>query len=45
MATQPDHIFLTHPVELDGAEVEGGPASPNVDTSATIPVVVLWDVP
>jgi hypothetical protein len=45
MPTQPDHIFLTHPVELDGAEVEGGPASPAVDTSATIPVVVLWHAP
>src|SRR5262249_26722667 len=45
MPTQPDHIFLTHPVELDGTEVEGGTASPNVDTSATIPVVVLWDAP
>jgi hypothetical protein len=45
MPTQPDHVFLAHPVELDGAEVEGGTASPNVDTSATIPVVVLWDAP
>jgi hypothetical protein len=45
MASQSDHIFLTHPVELDGTEVEGGAASPNVDTSVTIPVVVLWDVP
>ena len=45
MPTQPDHIFLTHPVELDGAEAEGGAASPNVDTSATIPVVVLWHAP
>jgi hypothetical protein len=45
MPTQPDHIFLTHPVELDGPEVEGGLASPNVDTSATIPVVVLWNAP
>ena len=45
MPDQPDHIFLTHPVELDGAEAEGGPSSPNVDTSATIPVVVLRDSP
>jgi hypothetical protein len=45
MPTQPDHIFLTHPVELDGSEIEGGPASPNVDASATIPVVVLWNAP
>jgi hypothetical protein len=45
MPTQPDYIFLTHPVWLDGSEVEGGPASPNVDTSATIPVVVLRGAP
>jgi hypothetical protein len=45
MPTQPDHVFLTHPVALDGSEVEGGPASSNVDTSATIPVVVLWNAP
>jgi hypothetical protein len=45
MPTQPDHIFLTHPVELDGSEVEGGLASTNVNTSATIPVVVLWGAP
>jgi hypothetical protein len=45
MPTQPDHVFLTHPVELDGFEVEAGPASTNVDTSATIPVVVLWNAP
>ena len=45
MPAQPDHIFLTHPVELDGAEAEGQPGSANVDTSATIPVVVLWNAP
>lgn len=45
MPTQADHVFLTHPVELDGAEVEGGAVSPNVDASATIPVTVLWNPP
>jgi hypothetical protein len=45
MPTQPDHVFLAHPVELDGAEVEGGVGSPSVNTSATIPVIVLWDTP
>lgn len=45
MPTQPDHVFLTHPVELDGAEAEGGLSSPDVNTSTTIPVVVLRDVP
>jgi hypothetical protein len=45
MPSQPDHVYLTHPVELDGAEAEGGVASPIVDTSSTIPVVVLWSAP
>jgi len=45
MPNQPDHIYLAHPVDLDGMEVEGGPISPNPDTSATIPVVVLWNAP
>jgi hypothetical protein len=45
MPSQPNSVFLTHPVDLDGAEVEGGAASPNVDTSGTIPVVVLWNAP
>jgi hypothetical protein len=43
--TSPDKVYLTHPVELDGTETEGGSANPNVDTSTTIPVVVLWDAP
>jgi hypothetical protein len=45
MPTQPNYVFLTHPVDLDGAEVEAGTASPNVDTSTTIPVVILWHAP
>ncbi len=34
-------VYLTHPAELDGLEAEGGSAFPNVDTTTTIPVVVL----
>jgi hypothetical protein len=45
MPSSPDHFFLAHPVELDGAEVEGGLATPAVDTSTTIAVDVLWGVP
>lgn len=45
MPTSPDKVYLTHPVELDGTETEGGSALTNVDTSTTIPVVVLWGSP
>ena len=45
MPTAADRVYLTHPVELDGAETEGGAASPYVDTLTTIPVVVLWHAP
>jgi len=45
MPTQPGYVYLTHPAELDGAETEGGSATLNVDTSTTIPVVVLWGAP
>ncbi len=38
-------VYLTHPAELDGFETEGGSASPNVDSTTTIPVVVLWRAP
>ena len=34
-------VYLTHPCELDGAEVEGGAASVNADSSVSIPVVIL----
>ena len=45
MPTSPDHFYLSNPVELDGAEVEGGLGSPVVDTSQTIPVVILGQAP
>jgi hypothetical protein len=45
MPTSPDHFYLSYPVELGGAEVEGGTGSPVVDTSQTIPVVVLGHAP
>lgn len=32
MPTAADRVYLTHPVELDGAETEGGAASPYVNT-------------
>jgi hypothetical protein len=44
MPSAPDHFYLAHPVELDGAETEGGLASPVVDTT-TLAVDVLWGVP
>jgi hypothetical protein len=45
MGSGPDRIYLTHPVELDGAETEGGSATPDADTTATVPVVVLGGTP
>ncbi len=45
MPSQPNRVFLSHPVELDGSEGEGSSGSTNVNTSATIPVVVLDGVP
>jgi hypothetical protein len=45
MPTQASCVYLTNPVELDGNESEGGSATANVDTSTTIPVVVLWGAP
>jgi len=45
MPTAPDHWFLAHPVELDGAEVESGSGTPVVDTTQTIPVLVIGSVP
>jgi hypothetical protein len=45
MPSSPDHFFLAHPVELDGAEVEGGSGSPIVDSSQTIVVDVLGSTP
>ena len=37
----PDHFYLSHPVELDGAETEGGTGTPVADSSQTIVVDVL----
>lgn len=45
MPNQSDYVYLARPVELDGGEIEGGAASPNLDDTATIPVVVLWHAP
>jgi Carboxypeptidase regulatory-like domain len=38
-------IYLTHPVQLGGGEIEGGTASYSVDTSTSVPVVFLGHVP
>lgn len=45
MPSQPDHVFLAHPVDIDGTEAEGGSATPQVNVSGTIPVTVLWGAP
>ncbi len=45
MPSQPNRVFLSHPAELDGSESEGSSASADVNTSATIPVLVLQGVP
>jgi hypothetical protein len=45
MPSSPDHFFLAHPVELDGAEVEGKSGSPIVDSSQTIVADVLGSSP
>ena len=45
MPTEPDHFFLSHPVELDGSETESGGYTPTADTDQTIPVDVLWHAP
>lgn len=45
MPSQPSRVFLSHPVELDGSESEGSSASADVNSSATIPVLVLQGVP
>jgi hypothetical protein len=41
MPSSNDHFYLTYPVELDGAETEGGAGTPVADTTQTIPVVVI----
>jgi hypothetical protein len=45
MGNAPDLFYLSHPVELDGPEIEGGTGTPAADTTQTIPVVVLGHVP
>ncbi len=45
MPGMPDHVYLSHPVDMDGAETEGGTAQPAINTASTIPVVVLWHSP
>ena len=44
MPSSGDHFFLSHPVELDGSEVEGGSGTPSVDATQTIVVDVLGTV-
>lgn len=41
MPDRTDRVFLVHPVGLDGNETEGSEASPIVDSSRSIPVVVV----
>lgn len=45
MPSSPDHFFLAYPIELDGAETEGGTATPVDDASAPIVVDVLGHAP
>jgi hypothetical protein len=45
MPSSPGHFFLAYPLELDGAEVEGGTATLVVDTTQTIVVNVLGHAP
>lgn len=45
MPSSPDHFFLAYPIELDGAEAEGGAGTPIIDASQTIVVDVLGHVP
>jgi hypothetical protein len=45
MPSSPDHFFLAFPIELDGAETEGGTAASTDDASAPIVVDVLGHAP
>jgi len=45
MPTTTPAWFLTHPVDYDCPESEGGPCEPTADTSLSIPVIVLGKVP
>jgi len=41
MPNRVDRVFLVHPVRFDGPELQGSAASPTVDASRAIPVVVV----
>jgi hypothetical protein len=45
MGNAPDLFYLSHPVELDGSEIEGSTGTPTADTTQSIPVVVLGHAP
>jgi len=45
MGNAPDLFYLSHPVELDGPEIEGSTGTPTADTTQSIPVVVLGHAP
>ncbi len=45
MPSQPNHVYLAHPVELDGVELSGGAATPTADSSQSLPVIVLGHAP
>jgi hypothetical protein len=45
MPSSPDHFFLAYPIELDGAETEGGAGTPVVDASQPITIDVLGHAP
>lgn len=45
MPSAPDHFFLAFPIEIDGAETEGGTGTPVVDASQPIVVDVLGHAP
>lgn len=41
MGSQPNLVYLTHPVEVDVGDAEGDTPSYNVDTTRSVPVIVL----
>ncbi len=45
MPSSPDHFFLAYPIEVDGAETEGGTGTPVDDASQPIVVDVLGHAP
>jgi hypothetical protein len=45
MPSAADHFFLAYPIELDGAEVEGGTGTPVIDSTQPIIVDVLGHAP